>query len=210
VSEAHNVLRPLGEGQIEPHRAFRWMSTPAGRAGRVLETRSATILWGAHDAYVVRDPSPWPWRIARAVVLTEKGLGVIDWRENEDQTAFSLTIPLSRNCTSDGESITVGAELLALRAPGAVRVAVGEKDPFLGWDSPTYGTWAPAPWVIAAGALSGPVTWSVGSVEISSDADVAVVDGLRLAVTWSERDVRLSVEANEQRMEDVVPVGRVL
>jgi len=209
VSAAHNVLRPLGEGQIEPHRAFRWMSTPTGRAGRILEMPSATVLWGAHDAYVVRDQSPWPWRIARAVVLTDEGLAVIDWRENDGQTAFSLTIPLSRDCTSDGKSITVGADRLALRAPGTVRVAVGEKDPFFGWDSPTYGTWAPAPWVVAAGDSPGPVTWSVGSVDTSVDADVGVVGGLRLAVTWSERDVRLSVEANGQRMEDVVPVGRV-
>jgi len=110
---------------------------------------------------------------------------------------------------SDGESITVGADRLALRVPGAVRVALGEMDPFLGWDSPTYGTWAPAPWVVAAGASSGPVTWSVGSVEISSGVDVALVDGLHLAVAWSEREVRLSVEANGQRMDDVVPVGRV-
>ena len=209
MSDSYNILWPLEEGQIEPHRAFGWMSTPTGRAGRILEMPSATVLWGAHDAYVVRDQSPWPWRIARAVVLTDEGLAVIDWRENDGQTAFSLTIPLSRDCTSDGKSITVGADRLALRAPGTVRVAVGEKDPFFGWDSPTYGTWAPAPWVVAAGDSPGPVTWSVGSVDTSVDADVGVVGGLRLAVTWSERDVRLSVEANGQRMEDVVPVGRV-
>jgi len=170
---------------------------------------SATVLWGAHDAYVVRDQSPWPWRIARAVVLTEEGLAVIDWRENDGQTAFSLTIPVSRGCASDGESITVGADRLALCAPGAVRVAIGEMDPFLGWDSPTYGTWAAAPWVVLAGDAAGPVTWSVGSVEISLDGDVAAVDGLRLGVTWSEQDVRLAIETDGERMDDVVPVGRL-
>jgi Heparinase II/III-like protein. len=58
VSSAHNVLRSSGLEQIEPHRAFRWMSTPTGRAGRVLETPAATILWGAHDAYVVSSLNP--------------------------------------------------------------------------------------------------------------------------------------------------------
>jgi len=209
VSEAHNVLRPLEEGQIEPHRAFRWMSAPTGRAGRVLETPEATVLWGAHDAYVVRHPSPWPWRVARAAVLTEQGLAIVDWREDDAQSAFALTIPLSGQCTSDGRSIAVGEERLALRAPGTVRVAFGEMNPLLGWESRTYGTWKPAPWVVVEGSSSGPVTWSVGNVEISTNAEAAVVDGLRLAVTWSETDVRLSVEAHGQRMDDAVAVGRV-
>jgi len=208
VSEAHNVLRPLGEGQIEPHRAFRWMSTPTGRAGRVLETPSATVLWGAHDAYVMRDPSPWPWRIARTVVLTEQGMAVIDWRENAVKSPFELAIPLSGECTSDGESITVGADRLALSTPGEARVAVGESDPFLGWESPTYGTWTPAPWAVVSGASSGPVTWSVGIVDVSAHAGVVVVDGLRLAVTWGEGDVRLTVEIDGQRMDDFVQVRR--
>jgi len=103
----------------------------------------------------------------------------------------------------------VGEDRLALRAPGSVRVAVGEMAPFLGWNSPTYGTWTPAPWVVAEENSSGPVTWSVGNVEISMDAEVAVVDGLRLVVTWSEGDVHLGVEGRGLRMHDSVLVGCV-
>ena len=206
VSEAHNVLRPLGEGQIEPHRAFRWMSTPTGRAGRVLEASSATVLWGAHDAYVMRDPSPWPWRIARAVVLTDRAVAVIDWRENDEEQAFELTVPLSGECTWDGESVGLGADRLSLRTAGSTRLAVGEMNPFRGWDSPTYGTWTPAPWVLVTGALSGPVIWSVGDVDVAVDHDAVALEDTHLTVTWSGHEVRMSVRSGDDNFADAVSV----
>lgn len=208
ISHAHNVLRPLGRSQIEPHRAFRWMSIPTGRTGRIIETASATVMWGAHDAYVMQEASPWPWRIARTVVLTARGLAVIDWRECDDQSAFELSVPFSRSCKLSEKLVEVGGENLALRIPGVARVALGEHEPFLGWESPTYGRWLRAPWIVAAGDQVGPIPWTLGDIDLVAASDAVTVEQIGLSVVWEEDCVRLSVAASSHSMQDSIRLGR--
>lgn len=206
VSRAHNVLRPLGLGQMEPHRAFRWLSRPLGRAGRVQELGSATVLWGAHDAYVRRDKSPWPWRLARVCVVHAKGITVIDWREGGAQE-FELTVPFHPDCRVDGSLVWIGNERMRCEFPGDSRVAIGEDEPFLGWASRSYGSWEPAPWVVCQGAGSGPVAWTLGDLDVAVDKCVVAVSELTLEVTWSDDRIELIVEAGGRHIVDALPIG---
>lgn len=207
TSQAHNVLRPLGEGQIEPHRAFRWMSVPNGVSGRVHELPSGTVLWGAHDAYVTMTPSPWPWRIVRACVVAESGIAVIDWREG-GPGEYELNVQFDPACVVAGDSVMVGAESLALHVPGESRIAMGEQKPFLGWISRTYGSWEPAPWLVTAGSSLDALVWTLGDLDHEVSNEGVQVAGIHLRVNWSSLAVTLELAEGEQLVTDTVHVER--
>jgi hypothetical protein len=207
TSHAHNVLRPLGEGQIEPHRAFRWMSTPRGVAGRVWEFPSATVMWGAHNAFVKRDRSRWPWRIARACVVTDTGLVVMDWCEGGD-LAFEMTIPFGPQCSVGKTSVVVGDVELDVCAPGSQRLVKGSEMPFEGWFSPTYGSWQPAPWLMIEGAQDGPIWWSLGDVAVDVPGDQVTVGDVSAQVDWTDSGATLSLwHEGNQTVDDVFMQG---
>lgn len=209
ISQAHNVLRPIGEGQIEPHRAFRWMSSPTGVAGRIHELVSATVLWGVHDAYIKRNPSSWPWRLARVGVVTEAGIVIIDWREG-GPSEYELTIPFHPSCAVELDAVELDGDRLSLSVPGQGRIAQGEQAPFLGWYSETYGSWNPAPWIVSSGSLPGPLIWSLGNVKCETEANCVRVGGVGVHVSWSETGPTLEILNGEQVIHDSVMLGRPL
>lgn len=191
-SSAHNVLRPGGVGQREPHRAFRWAG-PSGHGvvGNPLDFGGVAVLWSAHDAYLAKPVGEAVGRIARAVVVSEEGVGVIDWRESTSSTAFEYSVPLAPGVGATAHSLAIGGQELRVRLPGTVRIARGEQAPFLGWHSKTYGAWEPCDWLMAEGAQSGPLVWAIGDVSTRVEGSSVVVSGVSLSIDWSADTVSL-------------------
>lgn len=148
TSAAHDVWRPASQDQLRPHRAFRWLHAAHGQASMPVTDGDATILFATHDAFVANEPGS---RVARFVVLTPRGVTVVDDVERAGAAPWQLTIPFGKNA--------------AVEDFFGVDDAVthhGDAQPFRGWHSPTYGAWKPSRWALVEHEFQQPAVWGVG------------------------------------------------
>lgn len=192
ASVGHPVIRPFGEDQLVPHRAFRWLRDANGHVGPPVLLGEQTILFGWHDAYV---SSSTPVRVSRTLVITQGSVVVIDGIDQPIR-GYELTLPLHPDVqVSDNILITSRARLpiFGLEDLHAIR---GRERPFAGWHSPSYGDWIPSTWLSSRFATPAPATtWGIGigTVSTGPDGRRVTVDGLSLEVHWSRTGAKLTV-----------------
>lgn len=177
-SSAHPVWVPAGEDQLVPHRAFRWLRSIRTNFATPLETPGATFLVAWHDAFVERHGC----RVARAVVLTDHGVEILDAKDSTDtSTVWSMSVPL-------GDQIE--PEIISV-VDGRGRTVKGQVAPFVGWSSETYGTWEPSNWIVFQSRLGAMLTWRVGAREQTAGCSVDFV--------WKEGSLQLRVNDGSSR-----------
>ncbi|WP_066073324.1 heparinase II/III family protein [Frankia sp. EI5c] len=204
-SAAHSVLRLAGEDQLVPHRVFRWAHTARGQAGPPLIIGDTVVSWGLHDAYRRLRPAR---RIARVVLTSPDGVTCADFVEGPPGAEWELTLPLAPTAELDAEARSLrtgGGAVLRLALPGRVEPVRGQREPWAGWWSPTYGTAEPATWLRLAGRLTGPVVWSAytGTRPPAAATGAAAGAGLSLGATtldveWAGREVRLTARGEHE------------
>lgn len=126
-----------------------------------------------------------PIRVARAVLLGDEGVVVVDTTDRplEPSEQWVMTLPLGKNAGD----LVFGAE-------GGVPYS-GQERPLMGWHSDTYGEWHPSPWIRLRAGHSGLPVWGCGSVrDIRQVDDGVVIDGLRLCFEWSDAGASLIAE----------------
>lgn len=162
TSVGHPVWRPVGGDQLGPHRAFRWLKTPKTSRAAPVETADGVAMSAWHDAF-----SESNGRVCRFVLVSEEGVAVRDFVERPGEGV--MTIPLG-----PGARLT---DFVGLHDATEHR---GSADPFLGWESSTYGEWRPATW-LEVPVPSEDFEWGVAILS----------DGVA-AVTWSPDAVRVN------------------
>jgi hypothetical protein len=191
TSNAHPVWHPVGVDQLDPHRAFRWLNSANGFASEPLALGDRTILFGWHDAFERLTPAS---KVARVVVVAPQYVAVIDQAE-EAAGEWEISLPLGRGKT----------ESLEVEVYGAVDVedATGQRSPFRGWHSSTYGQWEPSTWrVLRTRGASLPV-WGIGQIPLHDPPEgkgKPIVDGLQFTFTWQDSVVRLRIEDRAERV----------
>jgi hypothetical protein len=159
-SSAHSVTRVEGLDQLEPHRAFRWKHAAEGRLGQPVVVDGTIIMWGIHDAYERLDP---PRRTARVVAVAPGGVAVADWVEGDQSIGLSLSLPLSPDAVWDGDTIRFpDGTAIEVWTSGEVTSRIGEREPFDGWWSDTYGSMIPAPRLDVL-SVTSPMAWAVST-----------------------------------------------
>ena len=172
ASTAHPVWQPAGVDQMVPHRAFRWLRSVRGFAADPRLKPGRTVLFGWHDAF---ESQTGLGRLARAVVVTDGGVLVKDFVEHQScMPPLHLTVPLPPGGTLD--------QLFGLED---ARVTEGQRDPFAGWYSPTYGDWRPAKWLLLEGRAEDLPEWGAGNRPA----------GMELGISWGSEVVTLEVSA---------------
>ncbi len=175
TSVAHDVWRPFGQDQLRPHRAFRWLHSAQGTTATPLYVGETTILFASHNAFVASDPTS---RVARLVALTPHGVTVSDHVERPGAAPWQLNVPLGHDARSE--------DLFGIE--GATSHC-GNAEAFLGWHSPTYGTWNPSQWVSLQRDLQQPAVWGVGQNSIKE---------VLAEVTWSPSGALPRVTVDDQ------------
>ncbi|MBY8874831.1 heparinase II/III-family protein [Micromonospora sp. PLK6-60] len=189
TSAAHPVRRPDGRDQLVPHRAFRWLNTGRGHLGSPLVLPDRTILFGWHDAYARGER---PVRVGRAVVVADHYLAIVEFADRPATVGhWSLTVPLHPDVSVAGGTLVAGDSKLDLFGLDGHSTVRGRSTPFGGWHSRTYGRWEPATWITVENRADTMV-WGLGRVA-RSQSEAGVLDGLRLAVTWSPAAATLDV-----------------
>lgn len=185
TSRSHNGLRTGGEEILVPHRAFRWLTSATVRCGKPARTAGAVVLWGVHDAYCRLDGGG---RIARAVLVTDQGPTMVDWRE-DGQDAL-LTVALAPGTTVDDDRLRLdGGTVLTTHGLDEAMVVEGRDEPFAGWHSPTYGRWERAPWLERSVSGAAPTVWGVAwpptvPQEVSVAGDTVTIGGVGLRIEF--------------------------
>jgi hypothetical protein len=189
-SRSHNVLRPDGLDQLEPHRAFRWKFRANGGLPEPIDTADGVVLASWHDAYHRLEQ---PITVVRAVLLHDRGVVVADFTSRP--TVGTLSIPLPPGVVHAAGVITVDAQHFHLTLPGEATAHTGEESPFAGWWSDTYGRRTPATVVDVATPASSPVVWALGDqlVEGHAEPNVVTVGATSIAVDWSANEAVLRV-----------------
>ena len=149
-------------------------------------------MWAAHDAYRRLTP---PRRTVRAVLLSPQRVVVIDWVEGP-AAEYKLSFPLAPGAVWGAGSVQLPGGVVAfITLPGEVTVHHGERDPYDGWWSRTYGQAEPATRLEVCGQTRNPVVWSIG---VADDGIPTTVQNNRvrigedqLEVEWSEGRVVL-------------------
>jgi hypothetical protein len=148
TSSAHPVWCPQDVDQLGPHRAFRWMREVNGFAAPAITTPESSILFAWHDAFERSLGS----RVARLIAVSDDGVLVRDFIERvQPGQVWTMTVPLVPG--------SGGTDLQGLQ--DAERHE-GSEEPFLGWWSPTYGSWQPSPWLTLRTAHGEPPAWGCG------------------------------------------------
>jgi hypothetical protein len=176
TSAAHPVWRPEGADQLVPHRAFRWLrSARTWSAASLSDDRSIVLC--VHDAFT---SEPEHARVARVLDVSDAGVLVVDFVENVGERRWLMSLPLGE--PAPGELWGVPTEPV-----------LGQRDPFRGWHSETYGTWQPSPWLQAV--LDGcSSAWGTDLTNVSEvRPDRVVTDQASYAITWGPDDVKVSV-----------------
>lgn len=161
TSAAHPVWRPDGGDLLEPHRAFRWQRSTVPTGSAAVEVPSGTILAVWHEGFS-------EGRCLRLVLVEDSGVTVID-RLPEGARGWVMTVP-------EGDA---GNRLVLAGSTSTT----GQKAPFAGWMSETYGRWTPSPWRQAR-ADAGWFAWGAGETRtmseehltIREDDDVVTID----------------------------------
>ena len=199
-SVAHNVLRVNGQDQLLPHRAFRWEHAATGSVGTAIRNDGLVVMWGAHDAYRRRDD---PHLVARAVVVSTGGIGIVDWVDGAP-AEVTLSISLGPSVEWDGKRTSArsssgqdwkvsGIEFTEILATPSNIGGV--------W-SDTYGQWAPSVRLEADLITSAPSVWAVtrASDEPFRDPDSHIeILGCRLELHWAEQGAELVMTLEGQR-----------
>jgi hypothetical protein len=192
VSAAHNGLRVDGEDQLVPHRAFRWLKSASGAVGTPLDIGDGLVMWGVHDAYRRLTPSRY---VTRAVVALDQAIHVIDCIEGPG-SPWDLTLALPPGVKYSSGHIVIDGDTLALDVDAPVSVVQGQREPFAGWWSPTYGDIRATQWLQASGH-SSLTAWSIRE----PTAVPTIVEGSRVRVgrhivafEWAEDAVTILVD----------------
>ena len=179
TSTAHSVWHPRDVDQLGPHRAFRWLRTARGYSAPPLEMDSYTILFGWHDAFEHLEENA---RIARVVIVSDRGVVVLDATNTAVQVNWEMSLPLG---PAVDRTEIVGHD--------SMNLIEGQVAPFRGWHSETYGEWSPSRWLTAHAAGTSLPTWGCGDV-----ADIIAGHpggGLlpKLNIEWGTDKVSLTV-----------------
>lgn len=178
TSTGHPVWHPEGVDQMDPHRAFRWLRSVRGHTAEPLTTEHKVVLFGWHDAFEGEETAT---RVARAVVITDDSVVIRDFIENQaPEVRWQLTVPLHPGVESD--------QVFGLDQAVVVE---GQRTPFIGWHSTTYGAWSPSKWLTVEASADALPVWGCGS------GDVADLD---LTVTWSADAVTLRLGEGEPEL----------
>lgn len=151
TSIAHNVWCPANEDQLQPHRAFRWLRSAKGICSNPLVISDRHFVLMVHDAYLHANQH---LRVARLVVTSPTGVTVFDAADRSVDTEWTMSIPLGQGITKDH---FFGIE-------DAYEVT-GSTHPFLGWHSPTYGSWVQSRWLRVHRSTIQSTTWGVGDLD---------------------------------------------
>jgi hypothetical protein len=182
TSGAHNGIRPGGSEMFEPHRAFRWLSSANTAAASAADADSTVVLAAMHDAF----GRVGAGRILRAVVVSEEGVTVVDWSESGPSSEITIAIPPD----SDGTTILSAHPL---------RSVIGQEDPMIGWYSPTYGQWEPAPWLVGTVPAGAPSWWQVGEpTPITLTSTTVTVGDVTLRTSFTGYGASVAVAAPER------------
>jgi len=197
TSVAHNVLRVEGADQLGPHRAFRWQRSAQGVIGAPLEMDGWLLLWGVHNAYRFLEPSR---RVLRVVALRAGAMVVADWAEGPPASA-RLSLPLGPGCTWNPATSQVAmpaGRSLTLATPTPPSARCGERHPFDGWWSPTYGAISPATRMEIDHQGAGPLWWALADgspppVAVSGDR-LLISDTVAVRPAWGPGTAGLGVD----------------
>jgi hypothetical protein len=199
-SVAHNVLRVNDQDQLLPHRAFRWEHAATGSVGTAIRNDGLVVMWGAHDAYRRRDD---PHLVARAVVVSPGGIGVVDWVDGAP-AEVTLSISLGPSVEWDAQrTIARSSSGQDWKVSGIEFTEILATPSNIGgvW-SDTYGQWAPSVRLEADLITSAPSVWAVtrASDEPFRDPDSHIeILGCRLELHWAEQGAELVMTLEGQR-----------
>ena len=197
-SQSHNVLRPEGLDQLEPHRAFRWKFRANGGLLEPVDTADGVVLASWHDAYHRLDQ---PITVVRAVLLHDHGVVVADFTSRP--TVGALSIPLHPGATYAAGVVAIDDQRYHLTLPGDPSAHTGEEAPFTGWWSDTYGRRTPTTVVDVATPVSSPVVWALGdeAMEWHAEPNVVTIGSTSIVVEWSANDAVLRVTGGDSHNE---------
>lgn len=185
ASSAHPVWVPGGEDQLRPHRAFRWLGSLKAISAGPVQVGDVTVFACWHDAF--RDSHDA--RVARVLLVGHDGVAVIDAVDAPGQHTWCMNIPLG----------DPGAAHLVSGFPDA-EFFHGQSDPFRGWHSDTYGTWAPSTWLGLESKLQEPGVWIVGPGGPDGQSSLRVrADAVRLR--WCDRGLLVVVGEGSKAVE---------
>lgn len=192
TSSAHPVLRVWNQDQLVPHRAFRWLHSATGHLAPVVRVRENVVMFGWHDAY---ERTALNLRVARAIVVDDTSVTVLDWLSSEGAaTPWRLTIPLGASIVWAGGALTRSGQTLTSSGLDAASICSGQRAPFAGWTSPTYGQWQSTQWLELAGT-SRVHAWQVGAgpKPKSNDNGEQVIGALRFQIGWAVDGAELEI-----------------
>lgn len=177
TSDAHPVWHPEGVDQLVPHRAFRWLRAANGYAAAPRQIDDLTLLFAWHDAF---ESEPVPSRVARAVLVGDASVTIVDFIESPGGRDWTLTVPLGAPASVPRFGLEQAVERKA------------SEHPFAGWHSPTYGSWEPASWL--RGRTRDHVTvWGMGEQPVVRRAGSEThVNECSFSLTWAEDAAVLS------------------
>lgn len=172
TSAAHPVWRPVGEDQLQPHRAFRWLRRATGWSSYAGHVGDITAFLTVHDAFTAS-----AGRVARLLLVSSRGFTVVDAVERPGGE-WTMTLPLGPEAR---------AELFfGLEGASSHR---GERSPWLGWRSDTYGSWEESEWLVLQDHLVGQRRWGIGE-----PAEVEV------QFRWGQGTVEAHVSSETERV----------
>ncbi|MDX2358771.1 heparinase II/III family protein [Dietzia sp. PP-33] len=145
TSAAHPVWVPVGEDQLQPHRAFRWLRSVSATGSYAVHVGDCTAFLSVHNAFAKTHG-----RVARVILVASSGVTVVDAVEYPGGS-WTMTLPLGNSAIQD--------EFFGL---GEIAPHVGEESPWRGWRSPTYGTWERSTWLEVACTFDETKRWGIG------------------------------------------------
>ena len=111
---------------------------------------------------------------------------MVDWSESGPSSEITIAIPPD----SDGTTILSAHPL---------RSVIGQEDPMIGWYSPTYGQWEPAPWLVGTVPAGAPSWWQVGEpTPITLTSTTVTVGDVTLRTSFTGYGASVAVAAPER------------
>ena len=194
ASVAHNVLRPRGIDQLEPHRAFRWKHRAVGGILEPIQVNGGVIMSSWHDAYHRLDVAT---SVVRIVICLRETILVADFVSAPD--IGNLAITFGPGVTLHGGNVHLGDETFAVQVgcgKSATKVVTSR------WSN-TYGNSQPTPSLEVQTSRSSPIVWSLSRqvVEYSCKDQSLSFDQGRVSVQWHLTGAELRVELNSGGIE---------
>jgi len=166
---AHNTLTVDERSSARPDGAFLWRRVPAVEREVVRDGGAVTAVVVRHDGFGRKGTPVWH---ERRVAVEGSRLVVEDTVRCEEShdVALHWHLPPKRHVAVGGAMATVQTARGAARfeAEGELEVVEGGEAQGLGWHSPVFGRWEPAPTIRQRLRIDG--TTTVRTVLVASDA----------------------------------------